>query len=306
MSRVTKQLKKLSLSNLLGDGRGSDKDDGHLKKLQHSSGRKKLPTVPTQEEQSNMKESIRLRSPVNTDHLAAYGQFFLEYSMLAEFNHLRKQKIPGVYVIPSHENPLVWHGVIFVRMGIYQNGIFHFTLKVPNNYPDGDCPSLIFMPPVFHPVIHPETGQVDIKRAFKSWRPNVNHLWQVLLYARRIFYKIETNEPLNKAAADLFDSDNEAFKERVGRNVENCQENLFTSPDETKETHEITFCEWNLELHEAAREQILGDRNRNLSEPEHLNETSANLRNGIETKPKLSGLSFMEPGSTVIFSKEEN
>ena len=92
---------QLSLSNLLGDGRGSDKDDGHLKKLQHSSGRKKLPTVPTQEEQSNMKESIRLRSPVNTDHLAAYGQFFLEYSMLAELWVL----VQGMYIITCN---VVW------------------------------------------------------------------------------------------------------------------------------------------------------------------------------------------------------
>lgn len=75
---------QLSLSSLLGDGRNSDKDDAHLKKLQQQDGRKRLPSIPTQEEQSNMKQSIRLRSPVNTDHLTAYGPFFLEYSMLAE------------------------------------------------------------------------------------------------------------------------------------------------------------------------------------------------------------------------------
>ena len=25
-------------------------------------------------------------------------------------------------------------------MGIYQDGVFRFTLNVPSNYPDGDCP----------------------------------------------------------------------------------------------------------------------------------------------------------------------
>ena len=35
---------------------------------------------------------------------------------------------------------LVWYGVIFVRMGIYQDGVFRFKLNVPSNYPDGDCP----------------------------------------------------------------------------------------------------------------------------------------------------------------------
>ena len=55
-----------------------------MKKFHHTNGKKKLPTIPTKEEQSSMKQSIRMRSPINTHHLTAYGPFFLEYSMLAE------------------------------------------------------------------------------------------------------------------------------------------------------------------------------------------------------------------------------
>lgn len=36
----------------------------------------------------------------------SYGPFFLEYSLLAEYNLLRKQRLPGVYVIPSTHTPL--------------------------------------------------------------------------------------------------------------------------------------------------------------------------------------------------------
>jgi len=36
----------------------------------------------------------------------SYGPFFLEYSLLAEYNLLQKQKLPGVYVIPSSETSL--------------------------------------------------------------------------------------------------------------------------------------------------------------------------------------------------------
>ena len=36
----------------------------------------------------------------------SYGPFFLEYSLLAEYNLLQKQKMPGVYVIPSYTSPL--------------------------------------------------------------------------------------------------------------------------------------------------------------------------------------------------------
>lgn len=35
---------------------------------------------------------------------------------------------------------LVWFGVQFVRQGIYQGGIFRFTVVLPQNFPDGECP----------------------------------------------------------------------------------------------------------------------------------------------------------------------
>lgn len=35
---------------------------------------------------------------------------------------------------------LVWFGVIFIRHGLYQDGVFKFTVYIPDNYPDGDCP----------------------------------------------------------------------------------------------------------------------------------------------------------------------
>lgn len=36
--------------------------------------------------------------------------------------------------------PAVWFGVIFIRHGLYQDGVFKFTVYIPDNYPDGDCP----------------------------------------------------------------------------------------------------------------------------------------------------------------------
>lgn len=36
-----------------------------------------------------------------------------------------------------------------------------------------------------------------------SHRRNHNHIWQVLMYARTVFYKINTMEPLNPEAAVL-------------------------------------------------------------------------------------------------------
>lgn len=43
----------------------------------------------------------------------------------------------------SHIYPLhitVWHGVMFIRQGLYQGGVYRFQLFIPDTYPDADCP----------------------------------------------------------------------------------------------------------------------------------------------------------------------
>lgn len=42
--------------------------------------------------------------------------------------------------IPCVSLCLVWFGVIFIRHGLYQDGVFKFTVYIPDNYPDGGCP----------------------------------------------------------------------------------------------------------------------------------------------------------------------
>lgn len=42
-------------------------------------------------------------------------------------------------------------------------------------------------------------------------RRNHNHIWQVLMYARTIFYKINTMDPLNPEAAVLWVVDSVSF-----------------------------------------------------------------------------------------------
>ena len=39
-----------------------------------------------------------------------------------------------------------------------------------NNYPDGDCVRVVFEPAVFHPLIDPISGELDVKRGFPRWR----------------------------------------------------------------------------------------------------------------------------------------
>uniref|UniRef100_A0A8C5MXE3 UBC core domain-containing protein n=1 Tax=Leptobrachium leishanense TaxID=445787 RepID=A0A8C5MXE3_9ANUR len=147
--------------------------------------------------------------------------FKLHYwNKLTFFTLVVKQKLPGVYVQPSYQSALMWFGVIFIWHGLYQDGVFKFTVYIPDNYPDGECPRLVFDIPVFHPLVDPESVKLDVKRAFAKWRRNHNHIWQVLMYAWRIFYKIDTNSPLNPEV--LYEKDVKLFKSKVVESVRLC------------------------------------------------------------------------------------
>uniref|UniRef100_A0A8C2Y3P2 AKT-interacting protein n=1 Tax=Capra hircus TaxID=9925 RepID=A0A8C2Y3P2_CAPHI len=218
--------------------------------------KKQLPSIP-----KNALPITKPTSPApatqstNGTH-ASYGPFYLEYSLLAEFTLVVKQKLPGVYVQPSYRSALMWFGVIFIRHGLYQDGVFKFTVYIPDNYPDGDCPRLVFDIPVFHPLVDPTSGELDVKRAFAKWRRNHNHIWQVLMYARRVFYKIDTASPLNPEAAVLYEKDIQLFKSKVVDSVKVCTARLFDQP-KIEDPYAISFSPWNPSVHDEAREKML-------------------------------------------------
>ena len=98
---------------------------------------------------------------------------------MAEYNLLLKQKLPGIYCIPSANSSLLWFGVLFIRQGPYQEGVFRsiefclnpvtdallrFQVHIPDNYPDGDVPKVVFENHVFHPCIDPNTHQLNVKQ----------------------------------------------------------------------------------------------------------------------------------------------
>lgn len=254
--------------------------------------RKSLPPVPSPEEEKSMNLSVaKQRSPgSNPSQVRAYGPYFLEYTLMAEYNQLRIQRLPGVYVLPAAKSPLIWYGVIFIRMGSYQDGIFKFVLTIPENFPDGECPRFIFKPPVYHPVVNIETGELDVKRAFPKWRRNINHLFQVLLYARRIFYKIDLKDPLNAEAARLYDNDRDAFKQNVNVSLRSCLNELHLPLAD--DPHAIRFVELSPDQHDEIKNQII----ENQSKPECLPTANAHK----------SGLSWMKKGSNQIFSQQES
>lgn len=248
--------------------------------------RKVLPSVLDVDTQLSMAAKLIDRRTSSPRGSHSYGPFFQEYSLLAEYSLLEKQKLPGIYVIPAAKTPLQWFGVMFVRHGLYQGGIFRFTVHIPETYPDGDCPEFIFDTPVFHPQIHSELGMLDVKKGFQKWRRNVNHLWHLMLYARRIFYKIDSSDPYNLDASNLYENDVDAYRIKVEECVQASIEKLYDPPN-TDDPHAIRFSMWDPHIH--------GELHQKLIDSKQLdNETS-----------KLTGLSWVQKGSLQIFSKEK-
>uniref|UniRef100_A0A8C3HDQ8 AKT interacting protein n=1 Tax=Chrysemys picta bellii TaxID=8478 RepID=A0A8C3HDQ8_CHRPI len=221
-----------------------------------TSTKKQLPSIPKNAVPMTKPASPAPSSQSTNGTHASYGPFYLEYSLLAEFTLVVKQKLPGVYVQPSYRSALMWFGVIFIRHGLYQDGVFKFTVYIPDNYPDGDCPRLVFDLPVFHPLVDPLSGELDVKRAFAKWRRNHNHIWQVLMYARRVFYKIDTTSPLNPEAAVLYEKDIQLFKSKVVDSIKLCSSHLFDQP-KIEDPYAISFSPWNPAIHDEAREKML-------------------------------------------------
>ncbi|XP_076449606.1 AKT-interacting protein-like isoform X2 [Babylonia areolata] len=262
-------------------------------RLSSSGGEgRQLPSIPSSELSSTRgvsKVSSKQVPPVRGT--SGYGPFLQEYSMMAEYNQLHKQKLPGVYVMPSAKSPLVWNGVLFLRQGLYEGCALRFTLTIPDNYPDGDCPDFVFEFPVFHPLVDPASGKVDVKRAFPKWRRNVNHLWQVLMYARKIFYKIETKSPLNAEAATLYEQDAEQFRQQVSESVQTAKQRLMQPPT-SDDPYALRFSPWTEPVHCEAKRQMLNSKTRQSEER--------------SASPRDLGMSWMRPGSTQMFVRDDS
>ncbi|XP_052818590.1 AKT-interacting protein-like isoform X2 [Mya arenaria] len=216
-------------------------------------GRKLLPAIPDAETEAEMSASV------NTKIIAGgsgEGQIKLEYTLMNEYNMLHKQKLPGIYVIPSALSPLIWNAVIFIRQGLYQGAVFRFNLNIPEAYPNAECPRVFFEFPVFHPVVDPKTGELDVKREFKKWRRNTHFLWQVLMYVRRIFFKIDSKTPSNVEAAELYEHNIEEYRKKVECTIQQSKEVLH-NPTESRDDHMIRFSPWQPGVHDEAKSDML-------------------------------------------------
>ena len=111
-------------------------------------------------------------------------------------------------------------GVVFVRRGLYRNGVFRFVLSVTETYNSFNShPIVVFQPPVFNPLIDPkasdyemydtttkialfhwcfiivfvllfQTGVLDLRLEplLKEWLPDKHFLITALIFIKKVFY----------------------------------------------------------------------------------------------------------------------
>ncbi|KAL4706042.1 hypothetical protein ACJJTC_014264 [Scirpophaga incertulas] len=227
----------------------------------------------SQESNNNVKEIREL-----------YSMFHQEYIIMAEYRMLQTENWEGIYVIPSFENSFIWFGVIFVRTGLYENGVFRFTLSLPQKFPDGEVPILTFTPSVYHPAVDPSTGILNLNEVFPQWDKKKNHLWQILKYLQWIFNNLNIKVPSNIEASVAHKTNKKVFLEKVKASVLESVLHLYDNPP-TEDKHYITFKLYDPEVHEEAKKIMLQSQ---------IMSNDCNL-----------GISCVQPGSYQPFSKEE-
>ena len=118
-------------------------------------------------------------------------QHIRDFKLAIEFKYLMKHAPAGVYLMPEFDNIRRLHGVIFVRRGLYRDGVFRFTMDLPQLYNDENThPQITFTPPIFNPLVDATTGSLDLKmdESLREWQPERHFIVTAVTFLKRIFY----------------------------------------------------------------------------------------------------------------------
>ncbi|KAH8085104.1 hypothetical protein JL720_7826 [Aureococcus anophagefferens] len=150
---------------------------------------------------------------------ARRAQAIKDYKLTVEYKHLKQNSPGGIYVVPSFADLRTWHGVIFVRRGMYASGVFKFRVELPPEYNDvGAWPRVFFTSRIYSPLVDAESGELDVKFAYPEWDPAKHYVVTVLTFLRRSSTsgRLEGYEaPKNAAAARAYADDAPEFLREV-------------------------------------------------------------------------------------------
>ncbi|CAG5114773.1 unnamed protein product, partial [Candidula unifasciata] len=128
---------------------------------------------------------------------------------------------------------------------------------------------------------------------------NVNHLWQVILYAKKAFFKINTDSPSNPEAAALYDQELDVFKNRVLESLTSSKDRLLQPPS-LDDPFALRFSPWNEAVHPDTKRQMIQS-----SQPDYIPHWKQSQDAG-SANPCDLGLSWIEAELPRIFTKNES
>ena len=129
---------------------------------------------------------------------------------------------------------LEWHGVVFVRSGMYRSGIFKFVIEIPESYPEVG-PSVRFSSRIFHPLINVDSGELETKQQFRVWRPSQHYIVHIVAFVKAIFYKTDlwNSSTFNEEAKQLYEAQSDKFEEAVQQCISQSHNSVYINDDES-------------------------------------------------------------------------
>ena len=176
-----------------------------------------------------------------------FYRYFRNEEIKKELQLVRTNHQEGVHVVPSYKSLQMWFGVIFIRDGPYNEGIFHLTIYFPDDYPQ-QRPVFRFTSKIFHPQIEPKKGTLNLNRVYSRQSINRVRVWELIKYARSCFYHLNVCDVSNTKAALLLESNFETF-------IARCRSSVLDSLLEFEERKYAT----EHELDNPFKSQILND-----------------------------------------------
>jgi len=113
---------------------------------------------------------------------------------------------------PDMNNLLNFELTIEPDEGFYKRGRFHFTFTINDNYPH-DPPKVKCTTSLYHPNIDLE-GNVCLNILREDWKP-VLTIGSVIYGLQYLFLEPNADDPLNKEAAKVLQTDKRQFEQNV-------------------------------------------------------------------------------------------
>ncbi|KAL0206992.1 hypothetical protein P9112_012703 [Eukaryota sp. TZLM1-RC] len=111
-----------------------------------------------------------------------------QYSILVQEANRNPASFRGVYITPRKTDASIWDGIVFVRSGLYSQGIFRFLIEFPKHYEGVSVyPRLVFTTRLYHPLI-PQSHEVLPRSMFTHEHTSSEpHVKQIVSFIHCLF-----------------------------------------------------------------------------------------------------------------------